>query len=298
MSSRIRERLAVMAGMLTVAIALLLFATGCEQTPTSPHLESAAISSLDLLSTPTLQASTGGLRGEREFNLRELWCYFFPAFCYPRPPQEPWDPCTAWGGKDFHLEAKDVPTHARFHNACLSAWRRAERSPEGLLKAMKAEADALGLQVLQKPDEEEQTLLLFQGLLAGEVQRKMIPTAQTVRDAFKNRPQPGPFASDEPMLSLLESLEDGISKREVKDWQLFAQSLSQSDVREYWAASGMAASVEWWYNFSEEVGEDCSVGVFADLSALQQTQNPQIIAVASLAGLVVDFITHFWPQDE
>jgi hypothetical protein len=38
--------------------------------------------------------------------------------------------------------------------------------------------------------------------------------------------------------------------------------------------------------------------VFADLAAVQVCPDPNVVAIASLAGALVDFYEHFWPSEK
>lgn len=301
MFTRQRERQSVMTGMLFTYLILLFFATGCSHNPASSGEDAAlsGISAVDL-QAGLPEAGDTGLKGamrqdgEKCFDFRKIWCLIFPCFCLPEPN---FDPYYAWGGPNFNPKPDEVPAMAAFHNACLSSWRKSDRNAEGLMRTFEEEAAKLGLSHHLDEKTRKDALQLFTTLLKGDVTHDMIPGPDTVRKLFIQRPLPGPFANDEPMLGMLEALEDGISDKEVIDWQSFAHSLRFADPKEYWAASTMAASVEWWHDFSEEVGEDCAAGVMADLAAIFQTADWRLVALASLSGALVDVLEHFWPSE-
>lgn len=293
MKAHQREGHTIMASMLMVYVAILLFAMGCEQAPTASFSENTPLTETKEV-IDSRQDRQIDITSADYFDPSAIWCFIFPLFC---APWDPFDPLLAWGGPNFDIKSVDVPAHARFHNACLTAWRSADFTPEGMLKIMDEEAAALGLDIMDKGETRQQARDLLEAMLNGKVSKEMIPTMEVVIHNFKQRPVPGPFPKDEPMLSLLQGLEDGISKKEAIDWQNFAQSLAGGEPREYWAASTMAASVQWWHDLSEEVGQDCSAGVAADLAAIQLTQNPHIVGIASVAGVIFDLLEFFRRRD-
>ncbi len=295
MFTRQRERQSVMAGMLLTYLVLLFFAAGCSQNPSSSPAELDPPDKVLMLGDAAVLPEGQPLGTNACIDFKLLWCLIFPPFCWEEPfPQ----PEYAWGGHDFTPDPEEVPAMAAFHNACLSAWRFSERSADGLMRTFEAEAVQAGLDHHLDDKSRKEASQIFTSLMKGEVSPDMVPGPNTVRKLFVYRPLPGPFPQPEPMFSMLEALEDGISQQEVKDWQSFAQSLRQADPKEYWAASMMAASVTWWHDFSEDVGEDCSWGVFADLAAVQVCPDPNVVAIASLAGALVDFYEHFWPSEK
>jgi hypothetical protein len=296
MRSRHRECESVLVGMLLLYCMVFILIVGCGQGPlggcppgfaAGPERGGAPLASL----TP------GGLAPDQGVD-QNLFCLLFPLFCRSWCPPDPLDPLYAWGGADFAPAPGQVPLLAQWHNDCLSAWRTAERSPAGLLAAMEASAARLGLPAVLDDARRQRCLALFQLLLEGDFDRDMLPTPQLVVEAWRNRPDKGPFAVDDGLGRLLERLQDGISAAEVADWRGYARSKAKAAPREYWAASCMAASVEWWQAFGEETGAVGSWGVFADLAAIRQTQDPYVIGIASLAGALYDVITHFWPDEE
>ncbi|MFA7331945.1 MAG: hypothetical protein WC326_12825 [Candidatus Delongbacteria bacterium] len=286
----------VAAGLLLISCLVLVLVTSCDLAPVGgcpPSFEGEA-------ATP-LSGSWDSQGSDTDFakDLSAKWfCIWFPRWCQPELPEDPLGDLYYWGGPNFSVKRADVPAWAAFHNASLSAWRHAERNPEGLLRAMEEAAAACGVADQFSRQDREVCLNLFKRLLDGELSPQDMPTHADLMRTWQDRPTRGAFAHDKELPALLRDLENGIAAAEVRKWQDFADSKANSDLREYWSASCMAASVAWWFEFSQDVGEDCSWGVFADLTALQRTQNWQGVAVASLAGALVDVIQHFWPQDE
>jgi hypothetical protein len=213
-------------------------------------------------------------------------------------PDDPFGDIYYWGGPDFAAKREDVPHWAAFHNASLDAWREAERSPAGLLSAMNEAAASCGVENLLPRESQSVCLNLFERVLAGDLQPPDMPTHADIMSTWQKRPAKGPFAHDSRMEELLSKLEDGISAAEVQEWATYAESKKTQELREYWSASCMAASVEWWYEFSEDVGENCAYGVYADLAAIMRGGTWQMVAAASLVGALVDVMEHFWPQED
>ncbi len=296
MRFRRRTPTLVAAGLLLISCLVLLLVTSCDLSPVGgcpPSFEGEATAPLSGTWNPQDSDSDSAK------DLSGMWfCIWFPRWCQPDFPEDPLGDLYYWGGPKFTVKRADVPAWAAFHNASLSAWRHAERNPEGLLRAMEETATACGVADHLSRRDREVCLSLFTRLLNGELTQQDMPTHADLMRTWQDRPAKGAFAHDKALPALLRSLEDGIAADEVLKWQAYADSKATGDLREYWTASCMAASVAWWFEFSHEVGEDCSWGVFADLSALVHTQSWEVVAVASLAGALVDVMEHFWPQEE
>jgi len=288
-----REHALVAAGLLLFSSLVLLLATGCERSPMGgcpPSFQAGE--AIPLSGTGHVDGGGADARLEAE----HWFCVWFPRFCDLRP-RDPFDPLYYWGGPHFDPKPEEVPAWAEFHNACLSAWRKADRSPQGLLEAMEQAARGCGLDPgLLKPHREvlrEQ----FNLILSGDLREEHLPTLSEVREVWRNRPADGPFAKDERLGILLAGLDNGLDPAEVEEWKAYATSLASGDLREYWTVSNMAATVAWWHGFQQETGEFSRAGLAADLAAMAQSSDWKVIAVASLAGAVIDVIEHFWPQE-
>jgi hypothetical protein len=288
-----REHALVAAGLLLFSSIILLLATGCEQSPTGGCPPSFQEEGLVPLSGGT---SPGHLENKTRLEAERWFCVWFPHICDLRP-MDPFDPIYYWGGPDFNPKRADVAAWADFHNACLTAWRTAEPTAEGLLHAMEEAALACGLDPVQLKPRREILLEQFEMILGSELQVSHLPSLAEVRDMWRNRPADGPFAKDERLGFMLAGLDNGIDPVEAEEWKDYARSLATGDLREYWTVSNMAATVEWWREFEQETGQFSRAGLAADLAAMSQTQDWRVVAVASLAGALIDVIEHFWPQE-
>ena len=296
MRPRQRESESVLVGMLLLYCLVFLISAGCSGNPVGgcpPDFRAD-----DATGGPGRLEWTSpdgtGKEDKLDFN---PFCIAFPMFCGWSPSADPIPELYAWGGPDFRVTPGQVPMLARWHNHCLSAWRHSRHDAQALLRTMDSVAAADGLVSLMDARTRGTALELFQCLLDGQVSHDMLPDHAQVMAAWQARPAKGPFAQDRQMEMLLQRLGDGISRQEVEDWRLYAEGKRLAPVREYWAAAGMAASVAWWYDFSQEVGENCGFGVFADLAAMQNSSDWRLVAIASLAGALTDVLEHFWPQE-
>lgn len=288
-----REHALVAAGLLLFSSVFLFLATGCEITPMGgcpPSFQEEEVTSL---------AGTGhvhGDPGQARLEAERQFCVWFPPFC-GLSPFDPLDPLFYWGGPEFNPKRPQVEAWAEFHNACLTAWRSAERSPEGLLEAMEQSAVACRLDPALFKPRREVLLEQFHMILEGDVQPGHLPDLAHIQELWRNRPKDGPFNKDARLGHLLARLDDGLDDGEVQEWKSYARSLADGDLREYWTVSNMAATVAWWHDFEGETGEFSRAGLAADLAAMAQTQDWRIVAVASLAGALIDVMEHFWPQE-
>lgn len=296
MRTRQRESESVLVGMLLLYCLVFFLAAGCDRNPLGGCPPGFDAVSAPPEVGPATVVTPGGISPPQDLS-RNLFCIVFPVFCRSFCPPDPLDPLYAWGGPKFSATSKQVPALARWHNDCLTAWRTTEHNAEAMLDVMVAAAEANELGDVLDADSRQLALEMFQLLLDGAVTHEMLPTHADIMAAWHSRPAKGAFAQDERLGRLLENLADGIEADEVVEWGSYAHSLESATVREYWVVSCMAASVAWWHDFSQEVGEDCSMGVFADLAAMQNSQDWHIVGIASLAGALVDVITHFWPQE-
>lgn len=287
-----REHTLVAAGLLLFGCLLLAFAAGCERN--SPL--GAATQEDD----STALTGAGIHEDSQDPALESFrWlCLWFPRFCGDGPGEDGQTQIQYWGGKEFDASRAEIPAWAHFHNLALTRWRLAERTPDGLLASLDQSLRECGLADRLSREDRDVCRSLFQRLLDGELEAGQLTTHEDVMRLWRSRPAKGPFARDERLESLLQELGDGIKTEEVQDWRRFAESKSRGDLREYWAASCMAASVAWWYDFGEETGLDMSHGVSADLGAIIAGGTWEMVAAASLAGALIDVIEHFWPKDE
>ncbi|MDP2359325.1 MAG: hypothetical protein Q8O14_01035 [bacterium] len=298
MQSRPNDHRVMPIGMIFLCSLILFLSTGCQKDPLSSdaRLSLAQDGSAQFGAN---QADPIGF-GSDEAVDRSLFCVIFPIFCrdWCRPfPCRPLDPCLAWGGPDFDLRRSQVPAFAQWHNACMTAWRTAPLNPREMVDAMEREAEGLGLTGLLDKRSRVQAEILFSELIDGSFDSDLLPKHEDVLADWHERPRPGPFADDLVLEQLLMDLGNGISPREVADWQNYAASKEDAELREYWAATCMAATVAWWHDFALETGENCAWGVYADLTALQRTYNWRIIAIASAAGALKDMFDFFRPSD-
>lgn len=288
-----REHALVAAGLLLFSSVFLFLATGCDTSPLGgcpPSFQDEEVIPL---------AETGPIDGgeaDARLEAGHWFCVWFPRFCDLRP-RDPFDPLYYWGGPRFDPKPEEVPAWAEFHNACLTAWRKADRSPQGLLEAMDQAARDCGLDPGHLMPHRLVLREQFNLILSGDLRAEHLPTLAEVREVWRHRPLDGPFAKDDQLGTLLEGLEDGIDPAEVEAWKTFAASYAQGDPREAWTAANMAATVAWWHAFQVETGEFSSAGVAADLAAMAHTTEWKAIAVASFAGAIIDVIEHFWPQE-
>jgi len=293
MRTRVHERESILTGWLLLYAVIFFLTTGCDSNPVGGCPRSPEPGRIQQADT-----TPEGIGPDEPVDIN-LFCIIFPLFCRTPEPQcwpDPFRPLTGASGHPDLPTGDEAWRMSQWHNACLSAWRSAERTPEGLWAAMWEQAQRLDLTHFLDETAQTRSTRLFESLLNGELRQEDLPDAELILASWQRRPQEL-FAGDEQGERLLGDLADGISAAEVERWRAFAESYKRGGVREYWIASSMSASVSWWHDFSLEVGENCSVGVFADLAAIQQTQDWRLVGIASLAGAIVDVLKHFWPGD-
>lgn len=296
MQSRHREALPLLSGALLLFLIIFFLAIGCDRVPTGcppfPNGQLEQSTGPSELSAPT--DSSG------QFDSSPWICLLFPPLCEtPCPPYRPFDPMLYWGGPDFSIKPSMAGAHARWHNQFLDFVADQPAAPDAgfLVRNWLELAAANEIKLTLGAEGLEAVHQVLQAALDGSLGPADLPSVHELLLLWDRRPPEGPFADHPELRSLLSGLEDGISPVDVAGFQRLSSKCQGGEPREAWASACMAASVTWWDKAQQQGLCEMPWGASADIAAAQFSGSPEVVGIASAAGLIIDLLERFWGRD-
>lgn len=289
MNRTIASTLAAGAALLSAILIIALLLLGCERTGCRDCGPLGTVG-LEEASQEPGRSSIDEVQALTRFDWNRLICRWLPSLCDWSPCRDPFEPIY---DRDPNLNDDRIKQAVELHTRLLKGWRHAPMEAAALARIRSDLVTNLGMEQPSLAEKELREIL--QGVLDGRVSQAAMPTLDELVCSFQAPGQP--FQDAPELVQLLENLRDGVGPADVAAFTDFRQRMSAARPDLKLAAALMAASVDWWAKYERETGRNSSLGVAADISAIQTGGNPQMVAISSGVGLIMDLVFHFFSRD-